>query len=311
MKIDMRYSVWFFITVTVLTACKPKVPSEFIQPDEMEDILYDYHIAQAMARQNNDGHEASINRTKYFYAVLQKYDRTEAEFDSSLVYYYSHLPRLKDIYQEVNERLLDQAKFLGASTGEINRYAQNSASGDTANIWSGASDILLIPRPTANRYDFTIKVDTSFHKGDSFMFQFMSDYIWQTGAKDAVVCIVTKYEGDSIIQTSNHVTVSGLSQIHVPANNENKLKSMTGFIYLLSDQEKQSNVRRMMFINQLQLIRFHHDKKDVETLNNSTKTDSIQRTDNPGRREADTLRHSIVGKPGERLLPVERRIAVH
>ena len=28
-------------------SCKPQVPDEYIQPDEFEDILYDFHLAMA------------------------------------------------------------------------------------------------------------------------------------------------------------------------------------------------------------------------------------------------------------------------
>lgn len=35
--------------VLLLSACKPGVPSGLIQPEELEDLLYDYHVAQAMA----------------------------------------------------------------------------------------------------------------------------------------------------------------------------------------------------------------------------------------------------------------------
>ena len=116
-----------------------------------------------------------------------------------------------------------------------------------------------------------------------------NEYLWQGGMKDAVVCIATKYEGDSIIQTSNHVSVSGLSQIRIPANNENKMKEMRGFIYLTSSSENDVNNRRMMFINQIQLIRFHN-KETNETSNRNIQADSLQRIDRPGGAAFDSLR---------------------
>ena len=157
----------------LVVACKPTVPSEYIQPGDMRDILYDYHIAMAMARQKGGG-EADFHRSLYFQLVLKKHNVTEAEFDSSLVYYYSHAYRLKDIYNEVNDRLDEEASTLGVAVGDISRYSQYSENGDTANIWNQQTDLLLIPRPTMNRFDFTVKSDSTFRRGDSFMFQFMS-----------------------------------------------------------------------------------------------------------------------------------------
>lgn len=310
----MKYSVYYIIALLLLTACKPTVPEEYIQPGDMEDLLYDYHLAQAMARQSTGGEEAEYNRMKYFTAVLKKHNVTQADFDSSLVYYYSHMERLKDIYMNVNERLEDDAKMLGASVGEINRYSQYSTTGDTANIWKERVDVLLMPCPMMNRFEFTVKIDTTFHVGDSFMFQFVSEYIYQSGMKDAVVCFVTKYEGDSIIQTTNHVSVSGLSQVRIPANRKNKLKEMRGFIYLSDGNDHDVTVRRMMFISQMQLIRFHNNaKNEVSDESRPTfyKTDSVKHVSDSERKQLDSVRSEAFERIRNRPLPPPRRVIQH
>jgi hypothetical protein len=309
----MKHSVTYLFVLMLVLACKPTVPSEYIQPDEMEDILYDYHIAQAMSR-TSVGSEADLNKQVYLDAVLKKYGISEADFDSSLVYYYSRADRFKEIYSHVSERLNDEAKALGAGVGELNRYSQYSTTGDTANIWTNTSEVLLIPRPTQNRFDFTVKVDTTFHLGDSFMFQFMSEFLYQTGSKDAVVCVLTKYEGDSIIQTANHVSIAGLSQIRVPANRDKKLKEMSGYIYL-SDGGDLSDTRKLMYVSQMQLIRFHDksiNKTDGTNKKDSVQTDSLQRIDNSGRAVPDTLRRRIVGRrPGGTPLRPDPGVGPH
>ena len=66
------------------------------------------------------------------YLLLQ----LKAEFDSSLVYYYKRADRFVDIYTKVSERLEEQALLLGATEGEIGKYASLNATGDTANIWA-------------------------------------------------------------------------------------------------------------------------------------------------------------------------------
>lgn len=312
----MRHSLTYLLILMLIVACKPTVPSEYIQPGEMEDILYDYHVALAMARQTSGG-EQDFNRSLYIQAVFKKHHVTEADFDSSLVYYYSHAYRLKSIYSAVNDRLADDAASLGVAIGDISRYSQYSTTGDTANIWKQQTDFVLIPRPTMNRFDFTVTVDSTFRRGDSFMFQFMSEYIWQSGAKDVTVCIVCKYEGDSIIQTVSHVSGSGLAQVRVPAYREKNLKSMRGFIYL-SDGGDDSSTRKMIFVDQIQLIRFH-DKtiEDDENTDDEPKTetppkDSVQRAADAGGAGPDTLRSRTGGgRHGLRPIPIDTRNGVH
>ena len=94
----MKHSLIGLLALLFVMACTPTVPSQFIQPDEMEDLLYDYHVAQAMARLDHPGESGEVEKNRNFLAVLNKYGVTQAKFDSSLVYYYSHLDKLKKIY---------------------------------------------------------------------------------------------------------------------------------------------------------------------------------------------------------------------
>ena len=71
-------------------SCKPQVPDEYLQPGEFEDVLYDYHLADAMAGNGDNADNESYDVVLYRQAVLRKYGITQAEFDSSLVYYMRH-----------------------------------------------------------------------------------------------------------------------------------------------------------------------------------------------------------------------------
>ena len=309
----MKHSSLIIVLLTiVMIGCKPTVPKQFIQPGDLEDILYDYHVAQAMAIENRQGgFDNSYNRNAYFQAVLKKHGVTEAEFDSSLVYYYSHAERLRTIYQDVRERLNEDAKALGASVGDLNKYSQYSSTGDTANVWQNETDLLLIPQPTQNRYDIYVKADTSYYKGDTFMFQFMSDFIYQSGSRDAVVCLLAKYEGDSITQTVNHITITGQSQVRIPQNRDGRLKELRGYIYL-NNNEREADVRKMLFISQIQLIRFHQKKKDDEPkTNEASKADSLRRVADSARVARDTTRRGDQSGERRKLLPADKGTAIH
>ncbi|MBQ9677918.1 MAG: DUF4296 domain-containing protein [Prevotella sp.] len=309
----MKNSLTIVLLMMAMIGCKPTVPSEYIQPGDLEDILYDYHVARAMADEDRSRsrEENDYNKNAYFLAVLRKYHVTEAEFDSSLVYYYSHADRLKNIYENVMERLNDDAKALGASVGDINKYSTYSATGDTANVWQNETDLLLTPLPTSNRYDIYVKADTSYYKGDTFMFQFMSDFVYQNGSRDAVVCLIAKYEGDSITQTINHISMTGQSQVRIPQNREGRLQELRGFIYL-NNNEHDNEVRKMLFISQIQLIRFHQkEKKDEPRPNEENKADSLSRVTDSPRSGVDTTRRGTLQRDSGKILPPDRRTPFH
>lgn len=105
---------------------------------KMEEVLYDYHVAQAMSEVSTEpGKTIDFQRYELQEAVLRKHGITQAEFDSSMVFYCSDLDRMNRLYQHLSERLDRDAEALGASLGSGDIYAGLTADGDTANVWSG------------------------------------------------------------------------------------------------------------------------------------------------------------------------------
>ena len=73
------------ISLLLLISCSPSLPSGIRDKEEMTDVLVDIHLAQGMAEAR--GEDVDATRYKYLHAVFNKHHITEAEFDSSMVYY--------------------------------------------------------------------------------------------------------------------------------------------------------------------------------------------------------------------------------
>ena len=69
-------------------SCGKKVPEEIIQPQAMENLLYDYHLATTMSA--DLPYDENYKKQAYLAYVFQKHGVTEAEFDSSMVWYSRH-----------------------------------------------------------------------------------------------------------------------------------------------------------------------------------------------------------------------------
>ena len=172
-------AAWVCVLALALAGCKPGVPSTFIQEDDMEDLLYDYHLADAMARDAKGDYNENI--MAYRAAVLRKYGVSQAEFDTSMVYYMRHTDRLHAIYEHVAQCMQDDARGLGSSSDDLAALATTSATGDTADIWRGERSIALIPNQPYNVYSFAHTADSSFRRGDAFILSLQSDFIFQDG----------------------------------------------------------------------------------------------------------------------------------
>ena len=196
----MKYSVaWLLglLSLTLVVGCKPGIPSEYLSPGEMEDILYDYHIARAM---NSNDYQNGDTLTTHVYklAVLKKYGVSEADYDSSLVYYTRHSTLLRDIYERLAKRLSNDALALGASASEVNQYTALSNTGDTANVWTGDHSFILSQQSGFNVYSFTVVADTAFKPGDRLVLGFNTQFIYQDGMRDAVALMAVTFNNDSV-----------------------------------------------------------------------------------------------------------------
>lgn len=277
MRGKIIHIIYIGIVLILPSACKPGVPSEFIQPGDMEDILYDYYVSQGIASipSINSGDE-NYKRDLYFNAVLKKHHVTRADFDSSLVYYYTRADHFVEICHNVQDRLSQDALDLGASEGEVERYTAHSLTGDTANVWEGSRCIMLIPYAPYNRMQFVQKADTSYHKGDHFVLAFRSNYLYQSGAKDAIVYIALKYENDSIVSKVTRFSVSGDTQLRFDAC-DLKVKEVMGYFYLGAGNEKNTELK-LLFLTDINFIRFHKQESDksMKPANEAIKADTTK-----------------------------------
>lgn len=253
--------LFYLLSVVLLVgACKPTVPSSIIQPDELEEILYDYYLAKAMGSQTG-GADRDYNQHLYVEAVFQKHHVTHAEFDSSLVYYYAHADRLEAMYRRVSDRLEKKALSLGAGEGEFMEYVTLREGGDTANVWMGRNWALLSPQPPRNRFEFEFEADSTTRSGDTYLLQFMSDYVFQSGVKDGVAVLNVFFEEDTVVSRSIHYSSSGFNKLRLETPSALTPKKISGFFYIGGGEES-TTVLRLLFLNSMQLIRFHQPKKD-------------------------------------------------
>lgn len=256
----VRRLLYFVILLALVSSCKPQVPDKYLQPDEFEDILYDYHLADAMANNSDNANEISYNMTLYRQTVLRKYGITQAEFDSSLVYYTRHADRLHLIYENISKRLEEDAMSLGASANDVRNFGTMTSSRDTSNLWRGVPATLLMPKAPYNVLSFEITADSTYREGDKMIFSFNCDFVYSDGFKDATAMLAVQFKNDSI--ASNTVKMSSNTNYSISVNDsKNKgIKAIRGFIYLsdrksFNKEDSRENELRLLFINNIRLVR--------------------------------------------------------
>lgn len=288
----------------LLLACKPTVPSRYLQPDDMEDILFDYHLANAMVSEEG-GEEQGYNERLYKLAVLKKYGVSEAVFDSSLVYYYRHADRLHDIYAHISERMNSEAVALGASGGSV-RYVAGQP-GQMADIWNGQRSILLMPIEPFCYSSFSMKADTSFYKKDRVIFSFDSRFLYQDGNRMGIAQLVMRLKNDSIVSRVVHISGNNHYSLEVADMNGHGVKELNGFVTVLRDSRSTSTTLRIFVAENIRLVRVH----EVDTTTQNVVPDSVGRErinkDSVMLPEEDTLVSEPSNSEGKTEKPLRMR----
>ena len=266
----------------VLASCKPSMPGDVLSKRKMTDILYDYHIALAMAQGEPGGiHENSL---AYREAVLKKHDVTSAEFDSSMVYYMRHTELMHAVYKDLADRLDKEVVALGGNATGEDSFDNLSATGDTANIWTGAKSMVLSSDNGFNSYSFRMDADTAFHKGDRIRLDFESQFLFQDGIRDGIAMLAIQFKNDSVAQSTVHVQSSQHYSLEVADNDSLGIKSVKGYLMLcnsgFSMNSGSATTLKLMFVDKVKLIRMHPQKKlepKPSTKGDSTKVDTASR----------------------------------
>lgn len=292
-----------------VSSCKPSLPSGVLSKGKMTDILYDYHLALAMAHMDDNGDKGQS--LAYREAVLRKHDVTSAEFDSSMVYYMRHTELLEDVYKDLTDRYNNEITAMGGSAKEGGEFANLSATGDTANVWNLATSMVFMPVKPFNSTSFDIKVDSTFHKGDRLMLDFDAQFIYQDGMRNGVAMLAVQFGNDSIAQRTIMIQSTQHYSVELSDADSLGIKSVKGYFMLMNDDNgtgvSSQTTLKLMFLEHIKLIRMHPQKPMAAPSGSSPSASS----DSLRKDSASSASSSSGEKPGEQTFEMSSQKPVH
>lgn len=295
-----------------VSSCKPSLPSGVLSKGKMTDILYDYHLALAMAHMDDNGDKGQS--LAYREAVLRKHDVTSAEFDSSMVYYMRHTELLEDVYKNLTDRYNNEITAMGGSAKEGGEFANLSATGDTANVWNLATSMVFMPVKPFNSTSFDIKVDSTFHKGDRLMLDFDAQFIYQDGMRNGVAMLAVQFGNDSIAQRTIMIQSTQHYSVELSDADSLGIKSVKGYFMLMNGDNgtgvSSQTTLKLMFLEHIKLIRMH-PQKPVAAPSGSSPSASSDSLRKDSASSASSSSSSSGEKPGEQTFEMSSQKPVH
>ena len=263
------FSIRILLLAFCLVGCKPSLPDGILSERAMEEILYDYHMAMGLA-ESESGNVAD-NRYIRVHQVFDKHRISEAEFDSSMVYWCKHSETLYLIMRRVSERLDRKAEILGVNSEQQvhDAYAALSQDGDTADIWKGSTFRLVLGTTRQNVFRFIIPADSTFREGDTFLWVFTPQSLSSKANQDVYVQFSVKYEGDTVAATTRTLFDDRPVAIEIGENSVHdnlRIVQVSGCVYIPPSEKGQF---ALTALSHMALVRYHHEK-EIPVVEDST-----------------------------------------
>lgn len=239
------------VSASLITGCGNSMPKKVIPPEKMEKVLYDYHLTLGISSQLPSSEDYKKQAFKNY--LFKKYEITEAQFDSSMVWYTRNSYELSKIYQNLDKRFSREKTKLTSMLQERHIDIATQA-GDTVDIWHYYPVYWLTDAPMNNKFVFTMNADTNFWVKDAFAWNADITYL---DAGRVTMGLNIRFKNDSVIGKTIAMTKSGSHTVYVQADSLNEIKDINGFIYVDKDSIHQDpNV----LISNISLIKYHQSK---------------------------------------------------
>jgi len=239
----------------LLGGCRLRRPSEVLSPKKMENILYDYHKAQAIAI----GLPASerYQREQMYAYVYNKHGITKEEFETSLVWYTRNPQKLSEVYDAISGRIDKERKAISTQLELVENMSYSVMSGDTVDLWYQRRNQILTPAASMDKLLFEIPYDTSFYRNDILKWKFACSFVGSvpdTVHPKAYLSLSMVYSRDSVSTRDYLALTDAYDSIVVRTAPDRNLSRIRGMVVFTDCQPGDSAV---LLLSGLELQRIH------------------------------------------------------
>lgn len=255
-----RYCV-VVLLVTWLIACS-KVPDEILSEKKMQAVQTDMQLAEAMISINGKDFQDVAQKEALYQSIFRKHKITQAEYDTSLVWYGRNL----DIYMKVYDRLLADLDKQQKDLGDVQAKAAPVTRNDSIDIWPRRNTLVLEPGALFNGTVFDIRPETNYSSGSSFV---LGMHVWgmNEGMQYKPEIRLSVDHGDTIITVNDQILHDGYHETILKSIATKQVKRVYGHIFL---NNADSSSYHKIYLDSLNLMKYNYGKLELAA------TDSIK-----------------------------------
>jgi Domain of unknown function (DUF4296) len=198
-------------------------PKGVISKQKMEEALYDVYLAQALV-QASTRYALQESKDSLLLGVLAKHQITQAEFDSSIVWYSTQGETYFKINDRISKRLRDlQSEFSIDANSDLKLRKKHDGYTLPPSVLLGAHGC-----PSA----FGFEIDSlKFGQTDTTAFDFNFKILGITSRSKAYATVCFEYR-DTTVNIKTTLNQNTYYSFEKPVKVRHKLKKISGYIYV-------------------------------------------------------------------------------
>ena len=164
------FQISLLACLLLLNSCDFR-PWSVLNKQEMEDVLFDIHLAETIFQVYKPGYSQE-DKQQIFEGIFKKHHTTKEEFDNSLKWYAKHPDELQLIYRKVLDKSVDFQYKVDNYYYHPESCLSALDSIDTFNLWLGRRKIVL---PQIKKSDKVQKDLSLFYQNTDNRYLFKND----------------------------------------------------------------------------------------------------------------------------------------
>ena len=255
------------VLLSVLTVSCKRNPSWVIDRDDMENLLFDVYLSEALCRNSYPGYYTPEKKEALYNSVMEKHGITSRQLDTSLYWYGQNY----DIYSKICEKVTERLK-KEKTTAEnlLEAFKKSIQEKDTVDIWNGNSLYTTLFSRDYHVFNFKIATDTSYRTTDRYELRMN---VVGLAAKDSTNCsqmeLKLRFKNDSVLFVRKNIEKNGLAILNLSSDSLMP-KQISGYI-LLDPFPPAKDVK----INNVQLLRIRKDNQGQNLLRENNNESAV------------------------------------
>lgn len=249
MSLKNRNTILFLLLgLLLLTTCS-KVPDHILSEKKMQEVITDMHLTEAIISSDYQKYNNDSIKKVLFHSVFAKHGITQADYDSSLVWYGRNL----EIYLQVYDRAKIDIENRIKDMGDVQAKAAPSSNQDSINIWPRRTSVILTPKALFNGVVFDVSPDMNYSSGSSFV---LGMKVWgiREGSRYYPEVRISAHQIDTIITTNQTIKQDGYHEIVLKSLPTQRVKQVYGYIRL----DNADSTYYKIYLDSINLMKYNY-----------------------------------------------------